>query len=111
MSILRRGETAFWHWCPACEREHPIPLYRWTFNENLSAPTFTPSLNQTFVKWSEGIDANGRGRGNHLNLSCHYFITDGKLQFCPDSWHGRSDIVVMPPLPEPKDRFGHETQD
>jgi hypothetical protein len=30
---------------------------------------------------------------------CHYFIAGGKIQFCSDSWHGRSDVVDMPKIP------------
>lgn len=110
MPILRRFDRGYWHWCPACEDTHPL-WDSWKFDGNTDKPTFTPSFAQGFVRWTGGVDDRGLGRGEKQNLTCHYFITDGNIQFCPDSWHGRSDIVVMPPLPEPKDRFGHETQD
>jgi hypothetical protein len=44
-------------------------------------------------------------------VECHYIITDGKIQFCPDSWHRRSDIVQMPLIPDWISDFGQETQD
>lgn len=80
------------HWCPACERLHPLQLEGWQFNENFGRPTFTPDFKQTFsVILPRDVAPTYR--------TCHYFITDGRIQFCPDSWHGRSDIVAMPPIP------------
>lgn len=89
--LLRRGEGRWFHWCPACEQTHPLPD-SWTFNGNEHAPTWSPSFKQTFYK--------ERGEYAGRNVVCHYIITDGKIQFCPDSWHKRSDIVAMPPIPE-----------
>lgn len=93
-SIMRRGATGYWHWCPACEMHHPLPL-SWNFNGNVEKPTFSPSFKQMRIR----------------NGDCHYFITDGNIQFLSDSWHHRSDIVAMPALPEPVSDFGCETQD
>jgi hypothetical protein len=44
-------------------------------------------------EWVRGAD------GKPLDGTCHYVITDGKILFCSDSWHGRSDSVAMPPVP------------
>lgn len=50
--------------------------------------------------------------GEPLDGTCHYIITEGRIQFCPDSWHGRSDIVQMPLIPEGlRTSFDGETQD
>lgn len=101
--VLRRGCGRFFHWCPACEDLHPLP-YSWTFDGNMEKPTFSPSFKQTFTHWPNKDDVrNGQER------VCHYFITEGFIQFCCDSWHGRSDIVQMPDLP--RDAFSIETQD
>ena len=78
---------------------HPLPD-SWTFDDNLEKPTFQPSFKQGFVRWTGGIDPEGRGRGERQQLVCHYFITAGNIQFCQDSWHGRSDIIAMPPIPD-----------
>jgi Family of unknown function (DUF6527) len=87
--ILRRGVDRYFHWCPACEHMHPLPD-RWKFNGDVNKPTFSPSFNHSF-----GFDKNKKA----VDRTCHYIITDGKIQFCPDSWHKRSDIVAMPLIP------------
>lgn len=98
-AILRRGEGRYFHWCPACEDMHPLPDNGWIHNGSLDRPTFVPSFKTTFVRWTGGVDAKGLGQGERQERVCHYIITDGNLQFCPDSWHKRSDIVAMPPIP------------
>lgn len=104
--VLRRGQTGFFHWCPACEQMHPLPDGKnspgggWTFDGDAENPTFTPSFKQTYTHWSGGIAESGLGIGERTERVCHYIITAGKIQFCADSWHRRSDIVVMPPIPE-----------
>lgn len=108
--FLRRGVDRWFHWCPACEQMHPLPD-SWKFNGNEHRPTWSPSFRQTYVHWPKGAPI-----GSGVNRVCHYIITDGLIQFCPDSWHGRSDIVAMSPIPEhlarrPDPDFGIETQD
>lgn len=95
---LRRGPAQYFHWCPACEGMHPLPD-GWTFNGNVDRPTFSPSFKQTFVRWSGGVDQAGIGQGERQQVVCHYIITDGRIQFCSDSWHGRTDVVEMPHVP------------
>lgn len=77
-----------YHWCPACEKLHVIPDEtgrRWQRSGPDEAPTYCPSFLQ--------YDA-------HPNGNCHYNITDGMLQFHPDSWHKRNDLVRMLDIPE-----------
>lgn len=76
---------------------HPLPD-RWKFNGDVNNPTFEPSFDQGYVHWTGGIVDN-LGTGERQQRQCHYIITDGKLQFCSNSWHKRSDIVAMPPIP------------
>lgn len=103
-TVLRRGEGRYFHWCPACERMHVLPD-GWTFNGNLEKPTFSPSFKHSGKRtvnvkgiwtgeWHRGAD------GRPADGTCHYIITDGRIQFCNDSWHKRSDVVDMPPIPE-----------
>lgn len=108
---MRRGTGRYWHWCPACEQQHPLPDV-WKFNGDVNKPTFSPSFSQTFTPDKVIDEYFGKG-GIPVSkqVKCHYFVTDGNIQFLPDSWHGRSDIVAMPPLPESKTAFAHETQD
>lgn len=103
-AVLRRGEGRYFHWCPACEQMHQLPD-SWKFDGNVDKPTFSPSFKHgghrievVNGKWTgEWVrDADGK----LVDGTCHYIITDGKIQFCSDSWHRRSDIVAMPPIPD-----------
>lgn len=93
--ILRRAQDRYFHWCPACEEMHQLPD-SWQFNGDVDKPTFSPSFKQTFRRM-EIVDGVSQAA---LTRVCHYIITDGLIQFCSDSWHKRSDIVAMPPIPE-----------
>jgi hypothetical protein len=103
--ILRRGSQRYFHWCPACESLHPLPDHGWTFNGDVHRPSFSPSFKQGGLRM---VIVNGCWNGEYhrgadgkpLDGTCHYFITDGLIQFCGDSWHGRSDIVAMPVIPQ-----------
>lgn len=78
------------HWCPGCKQKHFIPTrqYRqpkpnpaWTFNGDLSKPTFNPSV-RVFIpahEW-DGVKYPEK-------TLCHYFIRNGELDFCGDSAH------------------------
>lgn len=57
--------------CPGCRFAHVFDS-RWTFNGDLSHPTFKPSY------LSYGSDAHPR---------CHSFVTDGKIRFLNDTTH------------------------
>ena len=112
--LLWRGDGRFYHWCPACECMHPLP-HSWTFNGDLKHPTFHPSFKHGGYRcvYKDGIWTGEWVRdqyGRPMDGTCHYIITDGKIQFCPDSWHGRSDIIQMPAIPDHLE-FGQETQD
>jgi hypothetical protein len=87
---LRRsdGTGDLIHWCPGCESLHVLPIVRggWTFDGNLSAPTYTPSF---LHLWHEGI----------VEKRCHYILTAGVLHFCDDSSHALRGAVPLPDLP------------
>lgn len=76
------------HWCPACDGCHLIYINKlnhfsevWEWNLDMDKPTFTPSL----------------GVPNH----CHYRITDGNIEFLPDSKHILAGKTVsMPDIPD-----------
>lgn len=76
----------------------------WDFNDDPVRPTFAPSFKHSCHRrvmragrwtgeWYRGAD------GEPLDGTCHYTITNGLIQFHRDSWHKRSDIVAMPPIP------------
>lgn len=50
----------------------------WTFNGDLEKPSFTPSVRC----WWTGID-----EGERVTETCHFYVTDGKVQFLSDSTH------------------------
>lgn len=98
--------------CPGCNCRHTIyterspeldparPLPTWGFNGNLESPTFTPSVfcktvrgDLTEEQWAR-YDAKMATEGTDAVLNdpefkwwCHSFITDGRIQFLPDSSH------------------------
>jgi hypothetical protein len=92
---LRSVQNGHAHWCPGCNEMHVIPNM-WEFNGDVEKPTFSPSVKITFPKgyykndvFSDKVDI------------CHYFLTNGVLNFCGDSTHelaGKS--VSLPELPE-----------
>lgn len=77
-------EGHYFHWCPACETLHPLPVPRWSFNGDINKPHFNPSFRQ---------------QPGHPK-ECHYHIHNGNIEFCGDGWHKRSDTIVMPDIPE-----------
>lgn len=85
-AVMRRYYGGYMHWCPGCQEFHPLPD-RWTFDGNVDSPTFHPSFKQTL---HNGIAL----------VVCHYWIKNGVIDFCPDSWHAlKSTKVPMPALP------------
>lgn len=65
--------------CPACKRDHAITFPRWHWNGRLDRPTFHPS-----------VKVEGGG-------ICHFYVTDGKIQFGGDCTHAlRSKTVDLP---------------
>lgn len=81
---LRSVQTGHMHWCPGCEQAHVLPA-SWCFDENIQAPTFSPSFKH---------DWGGR-------RMCHYFIAGGRIQFCGDSTHALAGQTVdMPNIPD-----------
>ena len=107
---LRSFEGGFSHWCPGCRQTHLIPTsapYKthWSFDGNLDAPTFGPSVKVTGKKlvmvddeWTGGWERDADG--NPIDYCCHYFLIGGQLQFCGDSTHELAgQTVPLPDLP------------
>lgn len=62
-------------YCPGCEMPHSFDK-RWTFNGNLEKPTFSPSL---LVRYTWGPE--------RIEMRCHSFVREGKIQFLNDCTH------------------------
>ena len=91
---LRRAEGRYMHWCPGCNRMHPLPD-GWTFNGDVNRPTFTPSFKHTIGQNPDGSF-----------ITCRYILTNGVLNFCNDCHHPLSGKPVpLPELPEHATEF------
>src|SRR6185312_17056024 len=100
--FLRRVQGGYAHWCPGCGEVHTI-FDNWGFNGNVEIPTFTPSVKVTGKRKEYDADGKWTGwtrdaNGNAIDHCCHYFLTNGQLQFCGDSMHELAGKTV--PLPE-----------
>lgn len=79
------SQKTYLFWCPGCEEVHGLPVRNdpndgvhpsWTFDGNLEAPTFRPSLLHP-----------------HKPV-CHLFITGGRIHFQNDCDHALTGKVV-----------------
>lgn len=96
---MRRVEGGYVHRCPGCASmpdrasvhvittENPYPNGAcWTFDGNLDAPTFSPSVRV----------------GSREGTECHYFIKAGCIEYCSDSAHALAGQTV------PMEPFNHD---
>lgn len=92
------------HYCPACEQAHCVvvkPGTGWGFNHNKELPTFTPSVRVTTSRPQQQPD------GSKVTVDvtqCHYFITNGMIDYCVDSPHALAGKSV--PLPDWPANYG-----
>lgn len=97
--VLRRAESGYTHWCPACLEMHPLPD-SWDFNGDVDCPTFTPSFKHEGVVTEKDENGNWTGEwvrdsdGNPIKFICHYILTDGILNFCGDCSHDMKNLSV-----------------
>ena len=84
------------YWCQGCRSSHAIrvqgtehPL--WTWDGNVDAPTFNPSVLVTYSGADTGADDAPPER-------CHTFIHAGMVQFLSDCTHAFAGQTV--PLPD-----------
>lgn len=75
--------------CPGCGCAH-FASDKWTFNGNVNAPTFRPSILVRYKRPITDEEANRIMAGEKLDIPdcvCHSFVTDGKIQFLGDCTH------------------------
>lgn len=95
------GHKRLMHWCPGCDEVHGYQIEgpdgpKWTFNGDYDRPTFQPSM-RIFTREKDGRETT----------ECHYFVTDGRIQFCGDSPHKLSgQTVELPDWPYAPGTFG-----
>jgi hypothetical protein len=110
-SKLRRwvasdATAGYMYWCQGCECHHSVrtegqsrPL--WGFNDNLDAPTFTPSV---LVRTGRAVNPAFQPEPGDPPEICHTFITDGMVQFLSDCTHALAgQTLPLPDLPQPGD--------
>jgi len=91
---IRRIKGIGWsHWCPGCEEYHLFSTdkpnsrgAKWSFDGNEQKPSFAPSM-KISVEWSK-TDAAMKDE------TCHYFLTEGKLNYLPDTTHEFSGRTI-----------------
>lgn len=66
-----------WYYCPGCKENHGVPFARWNWNGGLEAPTLSPSVRH-FIP---------AGENRPEKTFCHYFIRNGKIEYCGDCLH------------------------
>ena len=95
MDKLRRiNPTALAFHCPGCECGHYVQVGasqepNWIWNGSMTAPSFQPSIRCRAEQWEDGVVTP---------TCCHSFVTDGKIQFLPDSTHALSGQTVEIPI-------------
>lgn len=86
-----------WFFCPGCNGPHSIkvnspntPGANWGYNGNPDSPTFTPSVHVKGVQHmteEEYVVLMAGGYVEPRPLSCHSFVTDGRIQYLRDCTH------------------------
>jgi hypothetical protein len=84
--------------CPGCGHEHFIhtlnPMHNgaiWDFNGDVDKPTFSPSVRVMRGHYVPGQpkppDCPNCQAGDNICGQCHFFIREGKIDFCGDCTH------------------------
>lgn len=116
--ILRDTEdNGLMFWCPGCQEAHRIQHGsglgpRWGWNGDVNKPTFTPSVLVTgknftpngeadFDAWHDAGCPTPAPTFESMDLRCHTFVTDGRIQFLSDCTHALAGQTVdLPAWPE-----------
>jgi Family of unknown function (DUF6527) len=83
--IFNGGSGTYSFTCPGCGGVHTYRTPVWDWNGSVSWPTFYPSYRMR-------LDGG---------TCCHFFVTDGRIAFEPDSTHSLAGQTVdLPEIPE-----------
>ena len=80
-AVLAEDGVLMWH-CPGCEEPHGVPVVggrAWGWNNSLTEPTLTPSVNV------------------QDQIHCHSFVELGKMRFLDDCTHSLKGQTVEIP--------------
>lgn len=90
------------HWCQGCGHAHSYPVegarpnVNWTFNNKPESPSFTPSM---LIFIPQRTRENGEVVPQ--KTTCHYYVTDGQIQYqgdCPHQYSGQT--LPLQPIPD-----------
>jgi len=103
---LEGGRVAFW--CPGCEEIHAVAVGKpgrpnWTFDGNVDAPTFSPSILVRYDHWVPPATPENMNRGPQTKVAhvCHSFVRSGRIEFLGDCTHAfAGKTVPIPDLPD-----------
>lgn len=89
--------------CPGCQLSHWIRIAgpnAWTWDGNVEAPTFAPSIEREWFHWVPPATQQNPNPGPQMQVTdiCHSFVRAGKIQFFNDCTHALAGQTV--PLPE-----------
>lgn len=98
------ADGSIWFFCPGCNGPHSIkvnspntPGPNWGYNGNSDYPTFTPSVHVTGVQHLTEEEHATLTAGGHVEprpLSCHSFVTNGRIQYLGDCTHSMAGKTV-----------------
>lgn len=97
--VFRRdGAHHSWcFYCPGCKELHQCDT-RWKFNGDKERPTFRNSVLVSAV--------DNPAQGYHRPC-CHSYVTDGRIEYLPDSTHAMAGQTVdLPDWDSVRDPFG-----
>lgn len=102
--------------CPGCGEAHQIRIRgaevgdgpSWLYNSNSHQPTFTPSIlvrgvrasltdeeyDRLFDEYTLPQDREKMLADTRINIVCHSFVTDGRIQFLGDCTHALAGQTV-----------------
>jgi hypothetical protein len=95
-------------WCPGCECYHAVAVGvtehpKWSFNGDFDHPTFYPSILVLTGHYAEPNSCWCEYNREHPDTPgptccrCHSFVTNGMIQFLPDSTHKLAGKTVELP--------------
>jgi len=73
--------------CPACKHQHSVPFKRWNWNGDVDKPTLHPSVRHFYTDNENKVQ----------HTVCHYFIKEGKIEYCNDCPHSMKGQTVELP--------------
>ena len=112
-------DIGFMFRCPGCIKHHEyltgihavhvadrnVCGAQWSWNGNLYLPTLSPSVKETMRLDKDAAtdmlylhDSSVRDVGDYSYV-CHFFIVDGKFNYCGDCSHAMAGMQGVPMLP------------